>query len=151
MKRFLLLTALTFALVVTGCGDSKPKAIPAGGKITLKGGEVRFPEGAFVAFHPLDPALVKGLGTKPFATVDKDGNYELTSYAEKDGAPVGDYGVTVEWRAKPAKNLLGEGSGGIAIPDFFGGRYGDPQNPVLKAKVEAGGKNRFDFDLTVPE
>jgi hypothetical protein len=148
MKRFLV-ACLSLSLFLTGCGESKPKPLPAGGKITIKGGGKVIPAGAFVVFHPTDPKLSKEIGTKPFATVEKDGTYDLTCYAEKDGAPAGDYGVTIEWRAKSGTNILGEGSGGLAIPDYFGGKYGDPNKPILKAKVDAGASNRFDFELVV--
>lgn len=139
-----------FCLV--GCGPTKPPALPTGGKVTVRGGERTIPEGAFLVFHPTSEDLAKAMGTKPFATVGKDGSYELTSYIEKDGAPEGEYGVTIEWRPAPAtKSILGEGPGMLGQPDAFGGEYGNPGNPKLKAKVEKGGTNRFDFVLTLPE
>ena len=33
----------------------------------------------------------------PRATVDKQGNFSLTTYEQADGAPPGEYLVTVEW------------------------------------------------------
>jgi hypothetical protein len=51
--------------------------------------------GAIVTFHPTnadpkDPA-------KPTAKVDEQGNYALTTYTAGDGAPAGEYVITVFW------------------------------------------------------
>src|SRR5262245_4488708 len=86
------------ALLVAGCGSGKPQTVPAGGKVLFH--KATPAAGALVVFHPADPAAEKRIGGKPFAKVKDDGTFALTTYAEGDGAPEGEYGVTVDWRGK---------------------------------------------------
>lgn len=135
---------LGLAVLLAGCGGgpARPAAVPAKGKVSLKGQPVG---GALVVFHPKAPGREQA--EKPFATTKDDGTFALTVYEEGDGAPEGDYGVTVVWNkaAKAAKmSLGGEGGGGT---DQLGGRYADPRNPKLTATVKKGGPNEFAFEL----
>ena len=138
-----------------GCGDaSKPKALPAGGKVIVKGLKV-VPVGALVVFHPKDPGFEKIMSGKPFGKVGQDGTFKLTSFETGDGAPAAEYGVTIVWNAaaggenKPQFSLSSEG-GGASGPDRLGGRYGRPTQPLLSAKVETGSPNQFTFELDLP-
>lgn len=150
---FLALGALLCAL---GCSDaSKPQAIPAGGKVVVKGMKV-VPVGALVVFHPKDPGFEKIMSGKPFGKVEKDGTFKLTSFETGDGAPAAEYGVTIVWNApaggenKPQFSMSSEG-GGASGPDRLGGRYGKPTQPLLTAKVEKGAPNQFTFELDLPK
>jgi hypothetical protein len=81
----LILAVLVFS---TGCGGG-PKRPPLGtvrGKITYKGVPVK---NAMVAFlGDGAPRMAKG-------TTDDNGNYQLTSYEENDGAIIGSHIITV--------------------------------------------------------
>lgn len=133
-------------LALAGCGgDSKPGAIPAGGKVTFH--KTTPPVGALVVFHPTDPAFEKRIGGKPFAKVKDDGTFALTTYAEGDGAPEGEYGVTIDWRP-PAKDVkIAFGEGGASGPSKLNPKYSNPQQPTLKATVKKGDANQFTFDV----
>ena len=49
---------------------------------------------ASLAFHPLNP----GLNTRcPVARTDSRGRFHLTTHSDFDGAPAGDYAVTIVW------------------------------------------------------
>jgi hypothetical protein len=90
---------------------------------------------------------------KPFAKVEKDGTFKLTSFQTGDGAPAAEYGVTIVWNApnsggKSSFSLSSEGAGASG-PDQFGGRYGRPTQPLLSAKVEKGSPNQFNFELEI--
>jgi hypothetical protein len=81
------------ALTAVACsksGGRKP-VYPVKGKVQFDG---RPAEGALVVFHPVGAAGAEG---NPHATVAADGTYTLTTYDSGDGAPEGDYLVTVEW------------------------------------------------------
>jgi hypothetical protein len=84
--------ALVLAVMfVTGCSKSEAPRVPVHpvtGQVTVNG---RPAAGAFVVFHPKEGT---GAGA-PSAMVDKQGNYHLTTYEARDGAPSGDYVVTV--------------------------------------------------------
>lgn len=88
--RFLLLFALA---PLAGCGQSAPPAVavyPVEGQLIVSG----VPAGsAQVAFHPVgdgSAAISVGL-TGP------DGRFRLTTRITHDGAPAGEYAVTVFW------------------------------------------------------
>lgn len=137
--------AVVFAAVfAVGCEAGKPEVVPAGGQVVFKKSTPA--AGALVVFHPADQTLEKRIGGKPFAKVKDDGTFALTTYAEGDGAPEGDYGVTVDWRgkAKDVKFTIGEGGGGAAL---LNPKYGNPQQPVFKVTVKKGDANRFTLDV----
>lgn len=139
MPRSLPLVAGLLALA--GCGESKPATVPVAGRVTLNGQPAA---GALVVFHPRDKGREND--PKPLATAADDGTYALTTFEDKDGAPAGEYGVTVVWlvKGKAAKFTIGDGGGGT---DKLGGRYGNPQQPKLTASVKPGQPNAFDFEL----
>jgi hypothetical protein len=75
--------------------------------------EGRPARGALVVFHPLDDPRPKAV--KPRATVGRDGNFDLFTYSASDGAPAGNYAVSVVW------NMRGE--------DFWETRTFDSKTP----------------------
>src|SRR5262245_48927106 len=113
------------ALLVTGCGSGKPEAVPAGGKVVFH--KTTPAAGALVVFHSADPAYERRVGGKPFAKVSDDGTFALTTYAEGDGAPEGEYGVTIDWRGKSREGKFSIGEGGAAGPPLLNPKYGNPQ------------------------
>ncbi len=146
MSRLAPVVAAVVCLALVGCGgDGKPATVPAGGKVTFR--KTTPPVGALVVFHPTDPATEKTIGGKPFGKVADDGTFKLTSYAEGDGAPEGEYGVTVDWRVKGKE-------GGMSLTDGGGGgaprlhpKYSNPQQPFTKVTVKKGADNQFTFDV----
>ncbi len=145
---------LATAIVVTaapGCGSSgKPAAIPATGKVMFK--KTVPAVTALVVFHPVDPNFEKTIGGKPFGKVKDDGTFALTTFAEGDGAPEGEYGVTIDWRGNPKDgkgpklSLTTEG-GGPSGPSAIQPKYGDPTKPFTKVTVKKGQPNDFAFDV----
>ncbi|MBY0456438.1 MAG: hypothetical protein K2V38_03815, partial [Gemmataceae bacterium] len=106
------------------------------------------PAGALVVFHPTGPDAEKKIGGKPFGKVGDDGTFTLTTYTEKDGAPEGEYGVTIDWRppAKEGKLALGT-EGGPSGPPKLQPKYSNPQQPFTKVTVKKGDANQFTFDV----
>lgn len=133
-------------LAAAGCGGGKPAAVPAGGKVTFR--KTTPPAGALVVFHPTDPALEGRIAGKPVARVADDGTFRLATYAEGDGAPEGEYGVTVDWRPKSKDqkfSLGGEGGGGGA--PALNPKYSDPGKPFTTVTVKKGEPNEFALDV----
>src|SRR5262249_23488958 len=93
---------------------------------------------AVVFFHPVGDAGLKAL--RPSGRVGADGSFQLTSFRPNDGAPPGDYLVTVVWRS-PAK-------AGDADVSLLPGRYMDPKLSGLKARVQQGVTELEPFQLT---
>jgi hypothetical protein len=66
------------------------------------------------------------------AVTEADGTYTLSTYAANDGAPTGDFAVTVVW-PRPLVDAEGK-AGPNALPE----RYGKPETTPLKAVVKTG-------------
>lgn len=124
---WLALTVASVALLCSSCGGSDLKpAFPVRGQVLFEGKPVPH---ALVVFHP--QAGEEPL--RPSATADAEGRFTLTTYKKEDGAPVGDYAVTVEWRPAP-KNDNYEGS----PPNKLPARYSKPQSSKLLVRVSEG-------------
>jgi hypothetical protein len=124
---------LSIALVVAaGCSsgpkeDRKP-VFPTRGQLFVKD---RPAAGAFVLFIPVnEPPEPKD--PRPRAEVEKDGSFALSTYGDKDGAPAGDYVVTVTWKG----GVLPDGQ--EEPEDKLFGRYATRTTSKLRATVKEG-------------
>lgn len=115
-------------LLAAGCGGPRQKATyPVRGRVVGAGNEPA--AGALVTFHPVaaDPADP----ARPTGTTDAGGNYALTTYSTGDGAPAGEYVITVVW--PPPRRTPFEPAGG----DRLGGKLASPDKTPHKYTVEA--------------
>ena len=134
--------ALGLALLIgAGCGGNSP--VPVRGTVTLDGNPVA---GAVVLFIPEGAG-----GRQASGQTGPDGNFQLTTSAQNDGALRGKYKVVVQYTegatAPPASNakeaMLGQEKAQQAkkappkyvIPD----RYSDPGKTELRQEVPTGG------------
>lgn len=128
-----LIAGVSFAIV--GCSVShQAKTYVAHGKVRFKKDQI--PVGALVVFHPKDPKIEKEIGGKPFGKVEDDGTFVLTTYALNDGAPEGEYGVTIDWRPKPASSKMSLSS------------EGGPSVAMLSTRSSPIRENRFNSSLS---
>jgi hypothetical protein len=95
---------------------------------------------ARVTFVPTGKAN-DGFTPNPYARVEADGSFSLSTYRAKDGAPVGDYAVTVVWTK--AESPGGRERG----PDLLKGRYAKPQQSPLRVQVVDGKNDLEPFRL----
>src|SRR5437764_15025117 len=87
--------ALALALMaVAACGGKDPKAYPVSGKVLVNGQPAKDCQVTLVRTG--GPELATP--ATPNGVTDEDGEFKLTSYTVNDGAPEGDYVVTIEWR-----------------------------------------------------
>jgi hypothetical protein len=126
-KRLAPLFAL-FPLVFVGCGggEARTPTHAVRGKVT--DGTKSLPH-AQVVFHPIAPTA----GTpKPRAKTDANGEFSLTTYDGNDGAPAGQYKVSVE-------QLLADPKNPDAGPtNRLPAKYADPEKSGMTATVNAG-------------
>jgi len=101
---------------------------PLRGKVFFEGTPA---PNAVVTFHLIN-SDTKRFTRAGDAMAEADGTFTLSTYAANDGAPVGDYAVTVVWwnplvdaEGKPGPNLLPE-------------RYAKPETTPLRVTVKAG-------------
>jgi len=123
-------------LLVCGCGGSKIKTAPVTGQVFLGDKPAA---NATVTFHPVGGAAN---AVRPTGHVDGDGTFHLTTYAADDGAPVGDYRVTIvlfnniDTPGQPRK-VVNE------LPQ----RYSKPETSDLTATVSPRGTQLEPFKL----
>jgi hypothetical protein len=122
--------------IIGGCGGRSDRVpvYPVRGKVIFSAPAAA---NAMVVFHPVgnpDPKV-----HRPFATLNKDGSFELSTYDSKDGAPEGEYAVTLTWEL-PGKSGDDDDSG----PDLLRNTvYSDPAKTPLKATIKPG-RNELD-------
>jgi hypothetical protein len=108
--------------------------VPARGRIYVKGQPA---VGAVLLLTPVGKADPEAL--RPKAVAGDDGVFVLGTYAKDDGAPPGDYVVTVRWRG--VSQLPGEGEENnpvVGARDALLGRYSNPQTSQLRVQVAPG-------------
>ena len=128
-RRDTLLGAVILVFVL-GCGSGQKPAIPVKGQVFYKDSQPA--AGALVVFHPI-PADSSPTAVKPSGEVREDGSFSLTTYKPGDGAPAGEYAVTVIWLEKPTGPKLTENRG--LAKDRLDGRYNSADTTKLKATV----------------
>jgi hypothetical protein len=124
----------------TGCGRTEadhPPCYPVRGTVTYNGKPAT---GAIVRFWPAGAGPTDWKVVKPEAMVGEDGSFQLLSYTPGDGAPVGEYAVTVRWSGRDAP----------PGPDLLGERFSDPKRPVLKVTVKETGTEVPPIELKGP-
>ena len=139
----ILIGAFILAASAVGCGKSSNRATvyPVSGKVLVEGAAA---EGARVVFYPTSGEMKKPGMPLPAGDTDASGVYHLQSYGPADGAPVGEYQVTVSVAEPLPPNVSREE---FHPKDRFAGKYIDPATSKLTAKVEKGGGEIPPFDL----
>lgn len=93
--RIATLLVLAALCAVVGCSGTKgPECIPVRGQVTYKGKPIAE---ATVVLHRVG-GDIEG-NQKPIAYTAADGTFSLTTMKKGDGAPPGEYAITVELRA----------------------------------------------------
>ena len=121
-------------LPVVGCGQGSKSQVavhPVQGAIQFRGLPM---EGAFVSLHP--KSATNGVPT-PRATVAKDGTFTVSTYEGNDGAPEGDYVVTVQWY-RPIR----VGNDLVGGPNVLPAKYASVQTSDVQIRVAAA-ENRL--------
>jgi hypothetical protein len=132
IRRFCSLPAsLIMCCLLVGCGGRRhaPVCVPVNGHITYRSKPLAE---AIVVLHRVG-GDVEGF-QKPTAVTDADGNFTLTTFNLNDGAPPGDYEITVEQRALVTGGEEPVRSGPNVLPP----KYAKPANSGLKYTVVDG-------------
>jgi hypothetical protein len=123
------------AFVFAGCGQGDAGRVPVHpvqGAIQFRGQPI---VGAFVSLHSQNGAMAE-IPT-PRATVGSGGQFALTTYDGQDGAPEGEYVLTVQWY-KPVR----QGNEVVGGPNVLPVKYARPQTSDVIVRVAAG-ENRL--------
>lgn len=117
-----LLALLTLRLPACSRKEKGPPLYPVRGQVFVQGKPA---VKADVFFHPLvnrDPRA-----PHPHARVNASGAFQAGTRRANDGAPAGEYAVTIVWT--PAEDVEDP-------PDLLGGRYRDPETSPLRVQVQ---------------
>lgn len=126
-RRRVALLLVFVPLALAGCGQHGPALYPVTGKVV--GADGKPLEHATVVFHPVAGDAGPN-AVKPRGKVGADGAFTLTTHTAGDGAPAGEYRVTVElW--------LG-GKGDEPPANRLPQKFAKPDQSGLKATVGAG-------------
>jgi hypothetical protein len=117
---------------------TRPRVYPVAGIVKFEGAAA---DGAKLVFHPLGKtAASAGKNAVPAAITARtrsDGSFAPTTFDPHDGAPAGEYRVTIEWR-----KLVGSGEDLAIGPNVLPPQYADPDASPLKVTI-AQGENRI--------
>ena len=141
-SRVAALLALAVCCLAACSDDGRVKVHPVTGKVLYRGAPAA---GAEVVFHSTLPrSEQKGLPI-PRGVAGEGGEFQLTSFNPNDGAPAGDYEVTVVWPEPPPAGSDPEAAGDPI--DRLGGQFANPTTSGLKATVTAGNNELEPFAL----
>ncbi|MBN9120327.1 MAG: hypothetical protein J0I06_14415 [Planctomycetes bacterium] len=122
--------------LLAGCApqeksDNRVKVYPVEGKLLVLG---RPAGDAALAFRAADKD--RAGGHCPVGITRADGTFRLTTYSQDDGAPEGEYVITLYWPHDPqfATGVACECSE-VTTHDRLFGRYADPATSQLRATV----------------
>ena len=125
-------------------GDDFPPTFPVQGKVVIEG---EIASGAQIVFHRVHNSKATTEEDQPRAmpsgVADKDGNFELTSFHPKDGAPAGEYVVTLQWQKWVLKD-----DDVIPGPNMVPPAYAKPQLSPLRVKVVEGENKLPTFQIS---
>ena len=135
-KKFLGLACLLAALLACSCGKTEARrpVFPVQGKVLFDGKPLA---NAFLVFHPLDDQAAP----RPVAYAEGDGSFVPTTYDSADGAPVGSYAVTVEWRRPPSNEET------LPSENLLPARYAKAATTPLKIQIREGENNLETFQV----
>ncbi|MDR3619651.1 MAG: hypothetical protein P4L85_09895 [Paludisphaera borealis] len=125
------MAALAVVAAFAGCSEgsgSKVPVFPVKGSVKFEGEPAA---GAFVVFHPTAPAKSGEETPRSTAQVQPDGTFELTTLSQADGAPAGDYAVTIRWT-----KLIKQGNDTAAGPNVIPPIYDKPETTPWKVTVK---------------
>jgi hypothetical protein len=129
-------------VAAVGCRRTSPQfesriTFPVEGRVLIRN---KPEEGVQVFLHPRDSSQ-RG---KPRGVTDAEGRFRLRTYHDGDGAPAGEYIVTLYWPGPYNPNVPVEDQ---LPPDRLSERFMDPKSSSLRATVAAGATALPPFEI----
>ena len=146
MKRMIFLRSkiITSALLVLfaiGCGgEEKPtgqlKAYPVFGKVNFEGKSLKNAEIKLFNMEKDDMAKNQVL-PRPKGRVKEDGTFFISTYKAGDGAPIGEYALTISWKGD-LKGFDEEEDDLDDLPELLPYKYTVPMQTTVRVIVTEG-------------
>jgi hypothetical protein len=141
------------ATSLVGCGNKARLPVnPVHGRVLYKGQGV--PRATVVFFPDGDAANLVG-NVRPFAYTEADGSFDVKTYVGGDGAPPGDYRVSITtFYASPKRGpvkdaLVGEEAPQtfVQIPKPISEKFANIESAGIKITIQEGENNLDPFEL----
>lgn len=124
--RLLILPVVLACAAASGCGEGwEADTYPASGQVSVNG---RPAAGSLVQLHSVGKGPDER-NSRPWGLVKDDGTFTLSTYEAGDGAPAGDYVVTITWPDDPSVP---------SMADRLGFRYAQPGQSPWKVTIREG-------------
>lgn len=137
MTQYAILAAvLLIGSVSSGCQQESSLPVhPVSGTLLVNGKPA---SGAIVGFHPTQGDLDER-GTIPAGKVKDDGVFVVSTFGVEDGAPTGEYAVTVFWPQFPSRDDPGD--------DRMRGKFALPEKSATTITIKEGENQLPPIDL----
>jgi len=115
-----------------GCSSkeaSGPPLYPVRGKVLVDGKPA---DGAIVSLWATNPTVK--FDRLPMGYCKSDGTFSVGTTELADGAPAGDYDITVAWLPQNARRIFEET--GVAPPSLIAKKFNEPKTSGLKMTVK---------------
>lgn len=127
-KIWLATAAIVLTATLVGCEEKRKEkeVFKVTGKVLVDGKPA---EGVLLGIHNSEP-YDKQFPTAPQGQTDADGNLIISTYAQGDGLPPGNYAFTFTWQDF---NLMSRSYSG---PDKLKKKYADPKTSKITSAVK---------------
>jgi hypothetical protein len=134
---FIYACGFALSLICLGCGgeDWQAATYPAAGQISING---QPPAGAVVELHSVGEKP-DARNSRPWGIVQDDGTFTLSTYERGDGAPLGDYALTVRWPPDVSQPSLA---------DRLGGAYTRAEGSPWRVTISEGSNELQKIEIT---
>jgi hypothetical protein len=134
MRSFMIMLACTCLPMAIGCSKGDFPTATTRGKVLCDGRPVG---GCIVYFEPLQEGNNAIVGKQGIGWADDEGNFEVSTYGNGDGAVVGKHRVRVGWSPRNSNP-----SCACVV---------DSENDVMEVEIKAEEVNEFDVVLAKKE
>ncbi len=128
----ILLAAAVMCMAMCACGQSRPRTEQASGQVLVNERPIA---NAVVIFHPVN---ANADAVRPTGRTDEQGRFKLSTNKDGDGAPAGEYKVTIT-----AYQSIENRNEDSRIVNYLPARYGQPETSNLTVTIGKG-KNEIE-------
>lgn len=153
-SRAVVIVLIVLSASFGGCNrKSRLSVSPVKGRVTYRGQGV---PNAIVTFFVSGDASEQAKKMRPFAYADTQGNFEIKTYRDGDGAPPGKYRVSViapgssvgsGGKDRPAGEAAAVPASAVNIPPDIAKKYGNVDTAGIEVTVQEGENNLPPFEL----
>ena len=132
--------AVVLLILLAGCRDAPSTTYPVTGRLTIRGRPVAEADLRFYETNGKATGMAR-----PYTRTAENGQFTVSTYGMNDGAPAGEYQVSVSWKG-PLHGIPPDQRD--AMPELLPPRYGDPATSGIQVRVTPDDNALETIDLT---